>query len=318
MAGDRLDIAKKQHRERGQLKHRQRLGLLEKHGDYVKRAKDFHSKEDRIKKLRQKASTRNKDEFYFGMVRGKTEKGVHIQDRGNVAMPTDVVKLLKTQDAGYVRTLLATEEKLIQRLKNELGATVAFHSNAEQADYSDSEDDDMDRQEGTSKQSILSLIGVGSGQGRKTVFVQSAKEAAKYKPKSNLTVATTQQDTRKGKGKALPEAVQGESLKEAEMERNAHLSSLSTELVARQERLALLRRTAREMEVQRAIMGKGSKMVVGSKNAQLDREAERLNENDLDELELKRLGSQKRKLPTPEVGIATGARTWKWKAERKR
>lgn len=216
---------------------------------------------------------------------------------------------------------------------------MAFHSNAEQADYSDSEDDDMDRQEGTSKQSILSLIGVGSGQGRKTVFVQSAKEgwsflfairlahlhdlitphtAAKYKPKSNLTVATTQQDTRKGKGKALPEAVQGESLKEAEMERNAHLSSLSTELVARQERLALLRRTAREMEVQRAIMGKGSKMVVGSKNAQLDREAERLNENDLDELELKRLGSQKRKLPTPEVGIATGARTWKWKAERKR
>lgn len=134
MAGDRLDIAKKQHRERGQLKHRQRLGLLEKHGDYVKRAKDFHSKEDRIKKLRQKASTRNKDEFYFGMVRGKTEvswrrvqkiirvvrliqdcgtkKGVHIQDRGNVAMPTDVVKLLKTQDAGYVRTLLATEEKV--------------------------------------------------------------------------------------------------------------------------------------------------------------------------------------------------------------
>ena len=73
MARDRLDVAKKQHRERGQLKHRQRLGLLEKHADYVKRAKDFHSKEDRIKKLRQKAATKNKDEFYFGMVRGKTQ-----------------------------------------------------------------------------------------------------------------------------------------------------------------------------------------------------------------------------------------------------
>ena len=27
-------------------------------------------------------------------------------------MPVDVVKLLKTQDAGYVRTLLSTEEKV--------------------------------------------------------------------------------------------------------------------------------------------------------------------------------------------------------------
>ena len=27
-------------------------------------------------------------------------------------MPVDVVKLLKTQDAGYVRTLVSTEEKV--------------------------------------------------------------------------------------------------------------------------------------------------------------------------------------------------------------
>lgn len=27
-------------------------------------------------------------------------------------MPVDVVKLLKTQDAGYVRTLISTEEKV--------------------------------------------------------------------------------------------------------------------------------------------------------------------------------------------------------------
>lgn len=109
---DRLDQQKRQHRERGQLVNRQKLGLLEKHKDYVKRAKDYHSKEDRIKKLRQKAAERNKDEFYFGMVNSRTKKGVHIQDRGNQAMPVDVVKLLKTQDAGYVRTLINTEEKV--------------------------------------------------------------------------------------------------------------------------------------------------------------------------------------------------------------
>jgi U3 small nucleolar RNA-associated protein 11 len=31
--------------------------------------------------------------------------GVHIQDRGNTALPVDVVKVLKTQDENYIRTM---------------------------------------------------------------------------------------------------------------------------------------------------------------------------------------------------------------------
>lgn len=61
------------HSERAQPTHRKKLGLLEKHADYVKRARDFHSKEDRIQKLREKAAMRNKDEFYFGMINSKTK-----------------------------------------------------------------------------------------------------------------------------------------------------------------------------------------------------------------------------------------------------
>ena len=72
MVANKLDLQKRQHRERSQPLKRQKLGLLEKHADYVKRARDFHSKEDRIKKLREKASGRNKDEFYFGMIKSKT------------------------------------------------------------------------------------------------------------------------------------------------------------------------------------------------------------------------------------------------------
>jgi U3 small nucleolar RNA-associated protein 11 len=30
---------------------------------------------------------------------------VHIKDRGNVALPTDIVKVLKTQDENYIRTV---------------------------------------------------------------------------------------------------------------------------------------------------------------------------------------------------------------------
>lgn len=59
-------------------------------------------------------------------------------------------------------------------------------------------------------------------------------------------------------------------------------------------------------------------MVVGNKEGGLSAEEQRLNEDDLDELELRQLNSQRKKLPEPEKGIRTGARVWKWKAERHR
>ena len=62
--------------------------------------------------MREKAAFRNKDEFYWGMVKGQTQNGRAIGDRGNEALSTDVVKILKTQDAGYVRTVIAKDEKV--------------------------------------------------------------------------------------------------------------------------------------------------------------------------------------------------------------
>lgn len=97
----------------------------------MQRARDFHSKEDRIQRLREKASLRNKDEFYFGMIRSNTkvsvavprcsrtwahtvrlptQKGVHVQSRGNEPLPTDLVKALKTQDATYIRMQATMEQ----------------------------------------------------------------------------------------------------------------------------------------------------------------------------------------------------------------
>lgn len=112
MANAKLDVQKRQHRERGQLQRRSRLGLLEKHKDYVKRARDYHSKQDRLKRLQEKAAARNKDEFYFGMVRARTQGGVHVQSRGNRALDTDLVRLLKTQDAGYIKMQRSIEEQV--------------------------------------------------------------------------------------------------------------------------------------------------------------------------------------------------------------
>lgn len=105
-------MARKNHKERGQLDSRKRLGLLEKHKDYVHRARDYSSKQARIKKLREKAAFRNKDEFYWGMVKGKTQNGVALGDRGNVALSSETVKLLKTQDVRYVRHQISKDQRV--------------------------------------------------------------------------------------------------------------------------------------------------------------------------------------------------------------
>ena len=65
------------YRERSQPAARQHLGHLEKHKDYVLRARDFHKKEDRLNKLREKASMRNPDEYYMKMAHTKMEGGQH-------------------------------------------------------------------------------------------------------------------------------------------------------------------------------------------------------------------------------------------------
>lgn len=68
----RNSLHRRNHKERSQLANRTRFGFLEKHKDYVLRARDYHSKQDRLRRLKQKASERNKDEFYFGMNKEKT------------------------------------------------------------------------------------------------------------------------------------------------------------------------------------------------------------------------------------------------------
>lgn len=101
----RNSLHRRSHKERSQLSHRSKLGLLEKHKDYVLRARDYRSKRERLRVLRLKAESRNRDEFYFGMSKKKTQGGVEFVQRGEGALPVDMVKLLKSQDEGYLRTV---------------------------------------------------------------------------------------------------------------------------------------------------------------------------------------------------------------------
>lgn len=71
-----------------------------------------------MKLLKQKASERNPDEFSYKMMSSTVDKtGRKVADRGNKALSMDVVKLLKTQDAGYIRTMLQMVRKEREELE---------------------------------------------------------------------------------------------------------------------------------------------------------------------------------------------------------
>ncbi|KAK4055591.1 hypothetical protein OIV83_000137 [Microbotryomycetes sp. JL201] len=278
---DKLNIQKKQHRERAQPVQRQKLGLLEKHKDYVKRARDFHSKEARLQKLREKAAMRNKDEFYFGMIKSKTIKGVHVQSRGNEALPTDLVKVLKTQDAGYIRTQRAMEESRVRRLQQQLNSLIDDPS----ADKDQQKDDTMDEEDDLWDSFDEPVASTSSAPAtRKHIVFTSDLDAVRSadpaqilkqaRSTSKVPTVKSAASIRKGKGKASQAQLALEQERQAQLaqleseiekESKTHRQQLEQELEARQQRLRDLSRAMRELEMQRALMGKGAKQVVQPK-----------------------------------------------------
>lgn len=111
-------VSARAHKERSQPAHRTRLGLLEKHKDYVQRAKDFHNKEDRIRKLREKAAARNPDEFYYKMISSQSVKGgVHRQKDGGKQYTEEELLLMRTQDVGYLMNKAQIEQRKVEKLR---------------------------------------------------------------------------------------------------------------------------------------------------------------------------------------------------------
>lgn len=132
------NVQKKQHKERSQTLERSKYGLLEKKKDYRLRAADYHKKQAALKALRQKAAQYNPDEYYHAMTRKRTDdNGILITDRGNEALSTEQVKLYKSQDVNYVRTMRMNETLKIDKLKDKLG----FKAGGKHTVFVDNEDD---------------------------------------------------------------------------------------------------------------------------------------------------------------------------------
>lgn len=122
-------VQRRNHKERSQPKERQKWGLLEKHKDYSLRAADHNQKKRKIKALQQKASERNEDEFYFGMMSSTIVKGVKRAKRGEEnsggggqSLSHEATQLMKTQDSAYLRTVLQSTRRDRQRLQEEVVA----------------------------------------------------------------------------------------------------------------------------------------------------------------------------------------------------
>ncbi|KAJ6426084.1 hypothetical protein OIU84_026629 [Salix udensis] len=111
MSSLRNAIPRKAHKERAQPQARKRFGLLEKHKDYVARATAFHKKEETLRRLKEKAASRNPDEFYFGMIKSKTVDGVHRPQSEANKYTQEELLLMKTQDIGYILQKAQTEKE---------------------------------------------------------------------------------------------------------------------------------------------------------------------------------------------------------------
>ncbi|PWN51216.1 Utp11-domain-containing protein [Violaceomyces palustris] len=272
-------VQRRNHKERSQPLNRAKLGLLEKHKDYVQRAKDHHSKRDRIKRLKEKAADRNKDEFYFGMINSRTEKGVHIQDRGNQAMDNDVVALLKTQDAGYVRAQIMAEKKRIAGLVSRIapsvpgmraewleekegrkqtlqaaGLLISEPKKGKGKAKATEEWYDMDEDLGQGRSSGSNEI-VG-GMGQKTVWKDDIDQVQAYQPSTWVDDDTMAgEDEEDSLGVKTSQRLEDEKARKASRRAGEkHLGYLVSELKSRQDRLAVLKSASEKLGIVRALM----------------------------------------------------------------
>ncbi|CAO1946335.1 unnamed protein product [Urochloa humidicola] len=111
MSSLRNAIPRRAHKERAQPEARKKFGILEKHKDYVVRARAYHRKEEIIRKLKEKAALRNPDEFYFKMINSTTVGGVHRPKPEANKYTEEELLLLKNKDMGYIFQSMQSEKK---------------------------------------------------------------------------------------------------------------------------------------------------------------------------------------------------------------
>eukprot|EP00906_Rhabdomonas_costata_P031970 RCo045086 len=107
------------HKERVQPRKRRGLGFLEKHKDYVKRAKSYHENSAIVKDLQKAAFQKNPDEYAFGMIRTEVdEDGFHVIREPSQKGPQ--IKKDNRVNHGYLQMQYMVDRKKVEKLRNSL------------------------------------------------------------------------------------------------------------------------------------------------------------------------------------------------------
>ena len=264
MSSLRNAVKRKTHKERSQPEARRRLGLLEKHKDYVERTRDYHRKKEKIDVLKRKAAQRNPDEFAFGMIRSSVgSDGTHRAapaSREGAALSHGQLKLLKRQDAAYTRMRVAIDERKAERMQASLHLIGGGSGARASAAAAPDSDDELDDGDGNGDD------GGAREQNRHTIFFEDDGAREAFEPAAHFgTTAEHASNPRHrprvaddGDGGGAPAAVPKKLRRKLE-QRNA---AMYDELRQRRERGTQLKAVLSHMEAEKHAMGKGRKRKV--------------------------------------------------------
>lgn len=221
--------------------------------DYSLRAKDHKKKQTVLKSLKQKAAERNEDEFYFGMVSrgkfssgklavGKKWDGTVAGDRGNKALDMDTVRLLKTQDIGYLRTVRNVVAKEVRQLEQK--AVIAGAFAGVEGDDDEEDEDDFD-----SDEEIAPRKAKPQSKPKKIVFATSEEELQEKLPEPEGSDDDMDMDDDDA------EKVESEKDREA-TNRTQNAERLRQKLRNARKKLKALTDAENQLELQRARMAK--------------------------------------------------------------
>lgn len=197
MSSMRNAVARRPHKERSQPESRQKWGLLEKHKDYSLRAKDYNQKKQKLNILQQKTKERHPDEFAFGMLSaGSAKQGKHGQRGEDNRLSHDAVKLLKTQDSGYLRNVAQRTRRELEKAEQEVGMDgvlrrweskkkIVFEDDEPESKRRKLEEEDEDKSEDDDDvvDNVATSIIVSNSETKPAAKVLSRKQAQKEKDK---------------------------------------------------------------------------------------------------------------------------------------
>jgi len=265
---------------------------------------------------------------------------VHIQDRGNVALPVDIVKVLKTQDENYLRTMRSTGLKKIDKLKSQL-STLADLLRPGSLEGDGDNQEDLDEEELAVLREAGVIAAPAPSRGRRKselgrgaqhfVFAENEDEARQLASTSQANGHSQSEDvdmrehaevvdlgwripedTRQNKkrSKAAQRLNSSSDTKALTAERRKaaqeHRTQLLKELSARLARDKQLHYAARELEMQRLLMGKGaSKKLSG---------IEKIGDDEDEGSDSDNAGSRRKKVDEK----TWKPRVYKWRLERKK